>query len=72
MLQKKHTLQQTQFLVKYIKNMKNHTDHKKGWDTLRNTGDVRMLIADVITERHQEYYWKNMWGEKKDRVEGEN
>lgn len=21
--------------------MKNHTDHKKGWDTLRNTEDVR-------------------------------
>lgn len=54
MLQKKHTLQQTQSLVKYIKNMKNHTNHKKGWDTLRNTGDVQMLIADVITERHQE------------------
>lgn len=44
----------SQSLVKYIKNMKNHTDHKKGWDTLRNTGDVRMLIADVITERQQE------------------
>lgn len=54
MLQKKQALQQTQFLVKYIKNMKNHTDHKKGWDTLRNTEDVWMLIADVITERHQE------------------
>lgn len=34
--------------------MKNHTDHKKGWDTLRNTEDVRLLVADVITERHQE------------------
>lgn len=34
--------------------MKYHTDHKKGWDTLRNTEDVRLLVADVITERHQE------------------
>lgn len=39
---------------KIHKEHENHTDHKKGWDTLRNTEDVWMLIADVITERHQE------------------